>query len=85
MPKYKKKEYPEIGTTLYCVYMTYIDDKMSGGKIIPCRVKSYQNIQGEIHPVLTEIGNSRREVSPTTHYIYEDVRDAIAAIDTKNK
>ena len=76
-------EHLKIGSQIYAVHKRYVDEKL-GGKIVVCRTKSFENIQGEIIPILTEVGNAKHIVSPKTHYIYLNLPDAIDAIRTEN-
>lgn len=73
----------KIGSQMYAVHKKYATEKIMGGRIIVCRVKTFENRGGTVLPVLTEVGNAKREVSPTTHNFYDDVGDAVNAITTK--
>lgn len=73
----------KIGTQMFAVHKRYVDEKLQNGTIIVCRIKSYMNYNGEIVPILKEVGG-KAEIKPTTHYIYEDLKKAIKAITTKN-
>lgn len=72
----------KIGVQMFAVHKKYVDENLHGGRIIVCRVKTFENKVGEILPVLTEVGNAKREISPTTHYIYNHLESAIEAITT---
>lgn len=68
---------------MYAVHKKYADDfSLQGGTIRVCRIKTYKNIEGEIHPLLKVVGE-KIELDTTNHYIYSRLEDAIAAIKTK--
>ena len=70
----------KIGTRMYAVHKKYADEKINGGRIIVCRVKTFQNKQGKIMPVLIEVGNAKREINLTTHYYYYHLHTALEDI-----
>lgn len=72
----------KIGMQLYCVHKSYIDKSLQNGVIVIGKVKTYCNIDGEILPVIREVG-ARREIGHDTHYVYDRLDDAIDAISTK--
>ncbi len=72
----------KIGSQAFLVHKKYVDDKL-GGRIRICRLKTFQNVNGEIEPILTEVGNSKLEIDTKTHYLYLELSDAINAIRTK--
>lgn len=74
----------KIGTQVYCVRKSYVDAKLSGGKIAVGRIKSYENRDGKIHPIVKEVGEPRI-IDPVLHYIYTELDTAIAAIDNKKR
>ena len=69
-----------LGAQMYAVHKKYPDEKMNGGKIIVCRVKSFENRAGEILPILTEKGNAKRVIDPKAHHLYFELPKAIDAI-----
>lgn len=69
---------------VYAVHRHYIKKKISGGRIVPCRIKTYVNDGGQIQTILKESGN-KNEVSSRTHRIFHKLEDAIVAITTKKK
>lgn len=75
-------EHAKIGTTKYAVHQTYVNNKMKNGKIIVGKVRSYQNIDGEIYPIIKEVG-TKVLIDVKMHYIYDDLDIAITAITTK--
>ena len=75
-------EHLKIGSQIYAVHRKYVDEKI-GGKIIVCRLKTFENRGGEIMPVLTEKGNARYVIPAETHYVYVELSKAIDAIRTK--
>lgn len=72
----------KIGAQMFAVHKKYADDNVRGGRIIVCRVKTYENKSGQVIPVLTEVGNAKREIPVDTHYFYHNLTDAIDAITT---
>ena len=69
-----------LGSQMYAVHKKYQDEKINGGKVIVCRVKSFENKGGEILPILTEKGNVKRVVDPKSHYLFIELPKAIDAI-----
>lgn len=76
----------KIGTTVFCVHRDYVDKNVNGAKVIPCKVRSYLNIEGEIQPMVRPVG-SRNDLSLKNHTLYTDLDKAVKAIGppTKNK
>lgn len=73
----------KIGAQMFAVHKKYADENIRGGRIIVCRVKTFENKTGDILPVLTEVGNAKREIPADSHYFYTNLSDAIDAIRTK--
>lgn len=73
----------KIGSQIFAVHKKYPDEGLMNGKIIVCRVKTFENRSGKIMPVLSEVGNARRIINPETHYIYVGLAKAIDAIRTQ--
>jgi hypothetical protein len=69
----------KINSTVYAVHKTHADEKIPGGKIQVCKVKTFHNVKGKIIPQLKVIGTSA-EVNPVTHKIYIELPKAIDAI-----
>ena len=68
---------------MYAIHKQYADSKtMFGGTVRVCRIKTYKNIEGEIHPILKVVGE-KVELDTTNHYIYNTLDEAIEAIATK--
>lgn len=80
----KKTKYEDlpIGAKIFLVHKKYVDEKITGGKIIVCRVKSFCNKSGQIFPVYSEVGNSKNSPDPASHYLYTDIKLAIEGIRT---
>jgi len=76
----------KIGTTVFCVHNDYVDKNVNGAKIIPCKVRSYQNMDGVIRPLVRPVG-SRNDLSLKNHILYTDLDKAVKAIGplTKSK
>lgn len=47
----------------------------------PCKVKTFENKQGEILPVLVEIG-TKRELDPRQYYMSKDPEVAVKYLET---
>ncbi len=77
----KLKIYP-IGTKVFLVNKKYKDQKLNGGLIIPCKVKTYENKSGKIIPICSEIGASSKIYREDCYYIYDNINDAILSIST---
>jgi len=74
-----------IGQKVYAVHNKYAEEKLQGGRIKPCRIKTFENFKGVVRPVLTVIGASRLEIDQNTHQVYDELSDAVQAITTDGK
>lgn len=74
----------KIGTVLYGVYKKYVDEKLMNGKVVVGKVVSYENINGEIYPIVREVG-TRNKLYHTSLYFYNTLEEAIEVIITKKK
>lgn len=83
-PMAKKKENLQIGDKVYLVYKQYHDTNLPGGRMYPCKVKTFENKQGEILPVLVEIG-TKRELDPRLHYMSKDPEVAVKYLQTRTE
>lgn len=73
----------KIGTQIYGVHKTYVESKKkSGSRILVGKVKSYQNINGKVYPIVKEVG-SRVLIDVIMHYLYTDINKAVEAITTE--
>ena len=72
----------KIGSQIYAVHHKYVEENLTGGRIRVCRVKTFENRGGQVHPVLTEKGNAKQVIDPKTHVIYVELSKAIDAIET---
>ena len=70
----------KIGTIVYLVNKAWRKHSKVGSRLITAKITGYQNINGDIHPIL-KIG--RIEVDPTTNDIFTDLDKAVEAIKTK--
>ena len=70
----------KIGTTVFLVNKAWKKHQRIGGKVIPARVIGYENVEGEILPILK---SGRVEVSSTHNHIFTDLNDAVDAIRSK--
>jgi len=74
----------KIGCMVYAVHNKYVKKEARvGASIKVCRVKTFENKEGKIMPILTIVGNSKMEVSTNTHKVYVELPKAIDAIRTK--
>ena len=73
-------EHLKIGAMVYAVHNKYVSKEANNGRIQVCRVKTFENKDGEIIPILTIVGNSKQELVGTTHAIYITLPEAIDAI-----
>ena len=72
-----------INSLMYAVHKQYADSStLNGGAVRVCRIKTYKNIEGEIHPLLKVVGEQSL-LDTRNHYIYNTLDEAIAAIRTK--
>lgn len=74
----------KIGTIVYSVHDKHAHTGLKNGKIIVGRVKSYQNVDGEIHPIIKEIG-ANRFIDIEMYTRYNTLETAIDAITTGKK
>jgi hypothetical protein len=81
-PMAKKKETLKIGDKVYLVYKKYYDENITGARMYVCKVKTFENKQGKILPVLVEIG-TKRELDPRLYYMSKDPEVAIKYLITK--
>jgi hypothetical protein len=70
----------KIGTIIYAVHNKYVNRESGNGRIQVCRIKTYENKDGKIMPVLTLVGNTKTELITSSHTIYINLADAIDAI-----
>ena len=74
-----------IGGKCLLVSREFAYKNRAGGVIIPSRLRTYVNIHGDIQPVFTEIGNSRKELTLKTHIVFVTLQRAIDAIQSKHQ
>lgn len=73
-------EYRKIGTTVYAVHKHYVKAKNKhGAKVIPCKIKGYENLEGTVVPMLKVIGGEMEVVS-TAYNLYSTTEEAIKVI-----
>lgn len=72
----------KIGTVVYAVHKLYVSKKM-GAKVIPCKIIGYENVEGEIVPLLKAI-NFKTEIG-SAYTFYDNLNTAIQVITTKTK
>lgn len=70
----------KIGATVYVVHNHYLNaPNKHGAKVIPCKIKGYENIEGKVYPILKIIG-SKTEIVATAYTIFDTTDQAITAI-----
>ena len=72
----------KIGSKIYAVNKRTVDEKLKNGKVLVGRIKSYQNINDEIEPIVQEVG-SKKEIYFNANYFFSDLENAVNAIRTK--
>lgn len=70
----------KIGAMVYAVHNKYVSKTATNGRIQVCRIKTFENKDGKIIPILTLVGNSKQELDATVHTVYIMLTDAINAI-----
>lgn len=78
------KDYWPLGMKVYAIHNHYVEKSPIGGKIIPCKVISYENVDGIVEPVCRKIG-SKVEPSIFTHTFYADLGEALKVLSRKTK
>lgn len=78
------KPYWPIGTKVYAIHNHYVEKSPIGGKIIPCKVVSYENIDGIVEPICRKIG-AKAEPSPHLHTFYIDLEEAFKVLSRNPK
>ncbi len=78
------ESYLPIGTKVYGIHEHYVEKSPIGGKIIPCKIVSYENVDGRIEPIYRKIG-AKVEPSIVTHRFYIDLDEAIKVLSRKTK
>jgi hypothetical protein len=73
-------EIVKIGTTVFLVNKAWKKHQRIGGKVIPAKVTGYENVEGEVLPIL-KAGSV--EISATHNHIFTDLNDAVNAIRSK--
>jgi len=70
-----------INTTVYAVSKSYSEKKLPllGARVIPCKVKTYQNDNQNI-VMVCKSSEFKAEVTSNSHIIFEKLEDAVAAI-----
>lgn len=67
----------KIGTTLYLVSKGWIGTKKEGAKVLPAKIIGYQNVNGNILPILKR---GKTEIDPTNNQIFESLEEAVDKI-----
>lgn len=73
-----------INSQVFAVHKTYAHTKLKNGRILVGKVKSYQNVNGVIYPIIKEVG-SAVIVDARMHEFYLSLHEAVDAITTEEK
>lgn len=70
-----------INTTVYAVSKSYSEKKLPllGARVIPCKVKTYQNDKEHI-VMICKSSEFKTEVTSSSHIIFESLNDAVESI-----
>ncbi len=71
----------KIGATVYAVHKHYLEKAKSkhGAKVVACKIKGYENVNGKVLPTLKMIG-AKTEMTTENWTLYDTTDDAINAI-----
>lgn len=71
----------KIGTTVYAVHNHYLQKAKTkhGAKVVACKIKGYENVNGKVVPTLKMIG-AKTEMTTENWTLYSTTDDAIDAI-----
>lgn len=70
----------KIGTKIYCVSKNWKGTKNFGAKVLFATITGYQNIGGEVLPILK---SGKIELNALTNDIFTDLERAVEKIKTK--
>lgn len=73
----------KIGSIVYAVHKTWVDEKAPGSKIRVGKVISYENPRGEVLPIIKETTTGKGLINVENNYLYNTIEDAIEAITIK--
>lgn len=73
-----------INTQIYAVHKAYAHTKLKNGRVLVGKVKSYQNVNGVIYPIIKEVG-SPVIIDVRMHEFYLSLVEAVDAITTEEK
>lgn len=74
-------DFKRIGTTVYAVNNHYLqkDKNKHGARVVACKIKGYENVNGKVWPLLKMIG-AKTEMTSENWTLYSTTEDAIQAI-----
>ena len=72
----------KIGSQIYLVHKDYVNKNFNGSSIRICRIKSYQNVNGKVLPIVREVGSSN-SIQAEYYITFQDLDKAIEAISNK--
>ncbi len=64
---------------LYTIIICKKSKSKHGAKVVACKIKGYENVEGKILPILKPIG-SKTEMPATSWTLYSTTEEAISAI-----
>lgn len=76
----KDKKDLSIGDKCLLVHRNYVNKNVLGGRLIPVRLKTWENRTGIPEPVFTIIGQPRHELTLANYIPFIDEQEAINAI-----
>ena len=74
----------KIGTQIYAVNKSTIDQKLKFGRILVGKIKSYQTLDGKLLPIIQEVG-TKKEIYINANYFFGELVDAVNALTNKKK
>lgn len=75
----------KIGAKCLLVHRAYCKKNILGGRIIPARVKTWENKTGFPEPIFTIIGQPKYELTLANYIPFMDEQEAIDAIKITKK
>ena len=79
--KRKKSEgYLAIGSKIYALSKESVDKGYNHTLLKVCKVKTYQNTDGQVIPVVTQVGYPKQELNLRLHYLYTDLQEALKVL-----
>lgn len=76
------KKLLDIGDKGYLVSKHFAGKGLKGGKVLPARVRTYQNISGTVEPVFQSPG-IRYDLTLSQYEYFDDIKEAVKSIESK--